>query len=105
MNQRDATRNGEIPKTIQHLPKQNETNQRTLKLILSQARLPIPPQGPRADYSGRPVRVNGEALDPLSRSCPLVCARRHLWAMGRDVIYGEDVIYGRDAIYGRDVIY
>ena len=35
-------------------------------LILSQARLPIPPQGPRADYSGRPRGVNGSGGAPAS---------------------------------------
>jgi hypothetical protein len=31
-------------------------------LILSQARLPIPPQGPRADYSGGRAGVNANAV-------------------------------------------
>ena len=34
-------------------------------LILSQARLPIPPQGPRADYSGGRPRVNAGFTLPL----------------------------------------
>ena len=37
-------------------------------LILSQARLPIPPQGPRADYSGGRAGVNGWRSLPLPAS-------------------------------------
>jgi hypothetical protein len=40
-------------------------------LILSQARLPIPPQGPAgADHTGRPGRVNAEMGRPHAHTVP-----------------------------------
>jgi len=55
--------------TVQQLSGQNETDRDSLSLILSQARLPIPPQGlDRRDHSGGAQGVNGPIpLPPLHR--------------------------------------
>ena len=58
IKQNQTTRSARFSQTNQYLAVQNKPNRYARQPILSQARLPIPPQGPRADYSGRPERVN-----------------------------------------------